>query len=54
MLSRIQESELSPEPLTLTPRRVDKPSSYVVEVPGGWAAKVGIVPGVKVRLEGID
>lgn len=42
------------EPLTLTPRRVDEPSSYVIEVPGGWAAKVGIEPGVKVRLEGID
>jgi len=42
------------EPLTLTPRRVDKPSAYVVEVPGGWAEKVGVVPGVKARFEGVD
>jgi len=42
------------EPLTLSPRRVDEPSLYVVEVPGGWCAKVGVVPGVKVRFEAID
>lgn len=42
------------EPLTLSPRRVDKPSSYVVEVPGGWAARSGVVPGVKVRFEAVE
>ena len=42
------------EPLTLSPRNVDKPSSYVVEVPGGWAEKVGVVAGVKVRFESVD
>ena len=39
------------EPLTLSPRRVDRPSSYVVEVPGGFAAKRGIDGGVKARFE---
>lgn len=39
------------EPLTLSPRRVDRPSSYVVEVPGGFAAKRGIDTGVKARFE---
>lgn len=39
------------EPLTLSPRRVDHPSAYVVEVPGGFAAKRGIDTGVKARFE---
>lgn len=42
------------EPLTLDPRRVDRPSSYVVEVSGGWARKVGIRAGVKARFELVE
>jgi len=44
----------SAEPLTLDPRRVEAPSSYVVEVNGGWAQKVGIRPGVKARFDNVD
>ena len=41
------------EPLTLTPRSVGKPSLYVLEVNGGWAAAHGVVAGTTVRFEGI-
>ena len=32
---------------------VDKPSTYVLEVNGGWAARHGVVAGSKVRFEGV-
>lgn len=41
------------EPRTLSSRGVGKPSLYVLEVPGGWAAKHGVKAGSKVRLEGL-
>lgn len=42
------------EPHTLDPRRVDAPSSYVVEVNAGWAERNGVRAGTKVRFEAID
>ncbi len=43
------------EPLTLTPRGpgpgVD--ARFVLEVPGGWAARHGVEPGARVRLENV-
>ena len=39
------------EPLTETPRFVEAPSRYVVEVPGGYAARAGIAAGDAVRFE---
>ena len=39
------------EPKTETLRRVGKPSLYVLEVNGGWAADHGALPGVKVHFE---
>jgi len=43
------------EPLTEEPlRHVGKPSLYVLEVNGGWAAKNGVAAGSKVRFENID
>lgn len=41
------------EPLTLTPRAVAAPSRYVLEVRGGWAARHGVAPGDRVRLDGV-
>jgi uncharacterized membrane protein (UPF0127 family) len=42
------------EPLTLSPRiTVDRPSLYVLEVPGGWASRHGIRTGGRVELEGV-
>jgi uncharacterized protein len=38
-------------PLTLSPRGPEKPSQYVLEVPGGWAASRGIRIGRPARLE---
>lgn len=40
------------EPKTLTARGPKAKALYVLEVPGGWAAKVGLVPGSKVAIEG--
>jgi uncharacterized membrane protein (UPF0127 family) len=37
-------------PLTETLRGVGRPSSYVLEVNGGWAAKNGITVGAPVRF----
>lgn len=42
------------EPHTLDPRRVDAPSSYVVEVNGGWAERNGVKKGTKVRFEAVE
>ncbi|MCC6625039.1 MAG: DUF192 domain-containing protein [Deltaproteobacteria bacterium] len=41
------------EPLDLTPRSVGKPSRFVVEVPGGFAARAGIAAGDRMRIEGV-
>jgi uncharacterized protein len=41
------------KPHTLSPRTVGKPSRYVLEVPGGWTADKGIVPGGQVELRGL-
>ena len=42
------------EPRTLTSRGPGRPAQYVLEVPGGWASKVGVVPGSKVAFEGLQ
>jgi uncharacterized membrane protein (UPF0127 family) len=39
-------------PKTLTSRSVKAPSQYVLEVPGGWAERVGIQRGSSVAIEG--
>jgi uncharacterized membrane protein (UPF0127 family) len=41
------------EPLTESLRQVDKPSSYVLEVNGGFTRKAGVVAGAKVRFENV-
>jgi len=41
-------------PRTTAPRSVNKPSVYVLEVPGGWAEKAGIQSGSTVEMEGIS
>ena len=41
------------EPMTTTPRRVDAPSRYVLEVNGGWSSAHGVAPGDRARFEGI-
>ena len=40
------------EPQTLVSRSVGIPGKYVLEVPGGWSAKVGIKAGAKAELKG--
>jgi uncharacterized membrane protein (UPF0127 family) len=42
------------EPQTTTARTVGKPSKYVLEVPGGWCAKLGVVAGSKATVEGTE
>lgn len=41
-------------PQTLDSRTVGKPSKYVLEVPGGWCGKQGVVAGSKVAFEGLE
>jgi uncharacterized protein len=41
------------EPRTETLRSVDKPSMYVLEVNGGWTRSHQVVPGAKVRFDGV-
>jgi hypothetical protein len=40
-------------PLTTEPRTVGRPSRYVLEVNGGWAARHGVRPGDAVRFENV-
>lgn len=40
-------------PRTLTSRRSAGPAKYVLEVPGGYSAKVGLKPGLKVEVLGL-
>ena len=42
------------EPLTTTPRRVDAPSQFVLEVEGGFAARHGVGAGTKVVFAGFE
>ncbi|WP_199746944.1 MULTISPECIES: DUF192 domain-containing protein [Corallococcus] len=42
------------EPRTLTNRSVGIPSQYVLEVPGGWCQKNGIVRGGTAEFEGVS
>jgi uncharacterized protein len=42
------------EPLTLTTRRVDEPSQYVLEIGGGLSAKLGLGAGQRVDFVGVD
>ena len=41
------------EPKTETLRHVGKPSLYVLEVNGGWTRSNQVVPGAKVRFDGV-
>lgn len=41
-------------PLTDTPRRVDRPSSYVLEVNAGWAAAHHVGAGTRVRFRNVS
>jgi uncharacterized membrane protein (UPF0127 family) len=43
----------SAEPRTETLRSVEKPSLYVLEVNGGWTRSHQVVPGAKVRFDGV-
>lgn len=40
-------------PRTLSSRGPGVPAKYVLEVPGGWSAKIGLKPGLKVELQGV-
>lgn len=40
------------EPRTVTSRKVEKPSLYVLEVPGGWTSRNGVRAGSTIELEG--
>jgi uncharacterized membrane protein (UPF0127 family) len=42
------------EPLTDTSRRVDRPSSYVLEVNAGWAAAHHVGAGTRVRFRNVS
>lgn len=42
------------EPKTLSARAPEGQSKYVLEVPGGWSQKLGLKPGLKVKLEGLQ
>lgn len=43
----------STEPQTLDSRTVGKPSLYVLEVNGGWAARHGVTAGTRVQFENV-
>ncbi len=40
------------EPKTLSARAPEAESMYVLEVPAGWSEKIGLKPGLKVKVEG--
>jgi uncharacterized membrane protein (UPF0127 family) len=40
-------------PRTLVSRSVGAPSKYVLEVPGGWSARVGLQAGSRAELQGL-
>lgn len=40
-------------PRTLDSRGPGVPAQYVLEVPAGWSAKIGLKPGLKVQAEGL-
>jgi hypothetical protein len=40
-------------PLSTAPVGVGRPSRYVLEVPGGYAARRGVAPGDRVELSGV-
>lgn len=42
------------EPKTLSSRAPEGQSMYVLEVPSGWSEKIGLKPGLKVKVEGIQ
>jgi uncharacterized membrane protein (UPF0127 family) len=42
------------EPRTLTARKVDAPSQYVLEIGGGLSARLGIRPGQTLELQNVD
>jgi uncharacterized membrane protein (UPF0127 family) len=50
---RIVGVEADAVPLTTTPRSVGKPSRYVIETNGGWAARHGVRAGDQVELRGV-
>lgn len=41
-------------PRTLDSRGPGVPAKYVLEVPAGWTAKIGLKPGLKVQAEGLS
>ncbi len=41
------------EPRSLESRGPGLPARYVLEVPGGWSAKVGLKPGLAVQADGL-
>lgn len=41
-------------PQTLTPRGPDTDAMYVLEVPAGWVARVGLRRGLRARIDGIN
>ena len=50
---RIVGIQANTVPLSTTPLGVERPSRYVLEVPGGWAARRGVAAGDRVELRGI-
>lgn len=42
------------EPKTLSARAPEAEAMYVLEVPSGWSEKIGLKPGLKVKVEGIQ
>ena len=40
-------------PLSTVPISIRKPARFVIEVPGGWAARRGVAPGQHVELRGV-